>query len=117
MNLLERVIATRNEIEQLDFNVSKGDVGLEELNKQIKLKLLKLKSEEIIFKVSSLNGKMPKGLIPSIEPENVLIACPDQDGKFITIGMCSSYSGTHTDSCLSCKSFKTTRKLLGMEKQ
>ncbi len=116
MNLLERAIATRNEIEQLGFDAVSGVLLPEELKDNIRLMVLKLKSEEIIFKISSLNGKMPKGLIPTINPEKVLITCPDQSGRFITIGMCSDFSGANTEACLSCKSFKTTRKLLGMEK-
>ena len=115
MNLLERVVATRNQLETIEHEYSQGKITGEDLKQLLKIYLLKVKAEDNIIKVG-MNLKRVKratnDLIGPVCADNEMIACPDNDGKFISRVMCLEYSGTHTDKCLSCKNFGTTKKLL-----
>ena len=118
MNFLESCEGLFNEIQKMRRYVLAGKItpeayalqmgGVAQLEKQQKLML-----SAMAFQVK-MKKKIPVDLLPSIHPEDEMLSCPDQDGKFITRPMCLDYSGepTHVETCQSCKQYAHTRKLM-----
>ena len=119
MDLLERAMATRNEIEMLDHDYRSGKIPEEKLGGRLRLAFLKIKSEDQVYKIA-MNSKRLKRLTNNlsgpIDLEKELISCPDQNGKFLSREMCLDYSGSNNGTCQSCENFGITRKMLLPEK-
>ena len=113
MNLLERAIMTRNKIEKLEHDYLTGAVPIEKLSELKGLILLQIASEALIFKITDRKERfpLPKGLTGPIDASNMLVECPDQGGRFVDYSMCLDYSGSH-ETCVGCKNFAKSRKLL-----
>lgn len=116
MNLLERVIATRNEVEQLEHDILLGKIPPEKVPGQIKIKVMKMMGEANVIRVANRKEgrKLPSGLTGNMIPESTMFECPDQDGKFITRQMCSDFSGDtkNFEQCSTCKEKAITNNLL-----
>lgn len=121
MNLLERVIATRNQVEKLEHDYFLGLIPIGDIKLQMKFIMMKMVGESNVARaMDRKKGRsLPIKLTGDMNPENTMFECPDQDGKFITRQMCLDYSGNEKnhETCQSCKNFSITRRLLAPPKQ
>lgn len=117
-NMIKASEAIFNELVELraDFKANKISreqfaadlMAISQLEKQQKLILQTFITE------AKLKKCIPVQLTDSSDPEKRMIACPDQNGKFITREMCLEYSGDskNNETCSTCKEFNATRKML-----
>jgi len=115
MDVKERLVETRNQLEQLEYNYLTKAISREEFNDLLKLSYLKVKQEESLSKLI-LKRSVVKidGLTGNLNPNNEAIACREQSDKFITRGDCDRFSSASENikNCTSCGQFDRTRRLL-----
>ncbi len=69
MNLIDRAIATRNDIEKLYSRFESGALEADDIDFYLKFNALRIKSEEVIYKIAMKPGNksLPEGLNPKQE--------------------------------------------------